>query len=115
MSVLAALVLAGCSKAAGDEPVVLEVHPPTGAVEITDLHAERVDSLEGKTICLLSDRAWESHRTFPLIGDELTTRYPGGEVVAAQDLPDIYGVEPDVLVSAIEDHGCQAAVVGNAA
>ncbi len=45
--------------------VSLEVYDPTGAVEITELYAPRLNDLNGKTICELSDRVWEDYRTFP--------------------------------------------------
>ncbi len=40
--------------------VTLEVHNPTGAVEMALLHASRLDSPEGKTICELSDVSSEA-------------------------------------------------------
>ncbi len=46
---------------------VLEVFDPSGLTEVTELHAPRLETLEGKRIGLLSDDMWQAHRTFPLI------------------------------------------------
>ena len=54
--------------AAGEAgPVTLELYDPSGAFEVVALHTPRLDTLEGKTICEISNGSWEDERTFPLI------------------------------------------------
>jgi hypothetical protein len=47
------------------DPVRLEVYDPTGATEVTELHAPRLKTLAGKTICELWNDSWEGDRTKP--------------------------------------------------
>ncbi len=42
---------------------VLEVFDPSGLTEVTELHAPRLETLEGKRIGLLPDDMWQAHRT----------------------------------------------------
>jgi len=53
------------------EPATLTVYNPAGAREITVLHAKRLDTLAGKTICELTNTGWQAHRTFPLVRELL--------------------------------------------
>ena len=59
-------------------PVTLEVFDPTGASEVTEVHAPRLDTLDGKTICEISQepdgQSWEARRTFPFIRELLKKR-----------------------------------------
>ena len=78
-SAMAGAALAGCSKT-GPEPapspstperLSLTVYDPTGAMEITQVFAPRLDTLEGKTVAFISDDEWEAHRMFPMIAEYL--------------------------------------------
>jgi len=95
--------------------MILEVYNPTGAVEITELHAPRLEDLHGKTICELSDRVWEDFRIFPRIRELIGERFPGTKIVPYTEIPNIYGIEEDALVRILKEKGCDAAIVGNAA
>ena len=46
----------------------MEVYDPSGSTEITELHAPRLETLNGKKIALLSNDSWQAHRTLPLVG-----------------------------------------------
>ncbi|MFC1966853.1 hypothetical protein ACFLWI_07955, partial [Chloroflexota bacterium] len=59
----------------------LEVFNPTGATDITTSHAPRLDTLEGKTIYLVSHDIWQAYRTLPLIRDLLQERFPTATIV----------------------------------
>ena len=115
-SVLALFAVLGC--AAMDETsregVRLEMYAPTGAVEVTRLHAPRLSDLDGATLCELSDHMWEHQRTFPLLRDGLAEAYPGVAVVPYSEFPDVYGADPDTLAAAVRSEGCDGAIVGNA-
>lgn len=95
--------------------VKLEVLDPSGAFEVTALHAKRLDTLEGKTICELSDNEWQSWRTFPLIRELLQKKYPTLKIITWDTFPrdgdhgyPDFAAHPDLL------KGCDAAIVGNA-
>jgi hypothetical protein len=140
--VAAASVLASCSPAAPAETVppcptcppaeecapcptpaagaeagqsTLEVLDPSGSYEVTILHAPRLDTLEGKTICELSDEEWMSWRTFPLLRELLTEQYPTLTIIPYEEFPrdgdhgyPDFEAHPDLLKE------CDAVIVGNA-
>lgn len=98
-----------------NSPPFVEVYDPTGAIEATESHAPRLEGLNGKTICELSDRVWEDNRTFPLIRELLQKRFSDMEIVPYTQFPNVYGIKDDVLIKALKEKGCDAVIVGNAA
>ena len=49
----------------------LEVFDPSGSTEVTQLHAPRLNSLDGKTIGFISNDMWQAHRMLPMLRDWL--------------------------------------------
>ena len=94
----------------------LEVHDPSGAVEVERLHAARLDSLEGKTVVFLSDDMWQAHRMFPLLEEALGTRYPGVRIIRETEFPmGSTEIDREETADLIAARGADAVVVGNAA
>ncbi|MFC1917219.1 hypothetical protein ACFLXH_01005 [Chloroflexota bacterium] len=87
-----------------------EVFNPTGATETTKPHAPRLDTLQGKTIFLLSNDTWQAHRTLPLIKELLQERLPTATVVFHKGQ-----VDSDETADFINGEGAQAVIIGNAA
>jgi hypothetical protein len=104
----------GCVSAA-EGPVTLKVYDPTGAIEVTQLHARRLDDLNGRTICELSNGSWEDNRTFPVIRELLQRQFSTAKIVPYTEFP-VGNVQIDVDTTAdlVKKKGCQAAIVGNA-
>ena len=98
-------------------PVTLEVFPPTGAIEVTQIHAPRLPDLRGKTICEVSNNSWEAARTFPLIRKLLQERFPDCRIIPFTEF--VAGNQALESASAIGDEvvrkGGQAVILGNAA
>ena len=99
------------------ERVTLKVYDPAGATEVTALHAPRLDSLAGKTICQIADNQWESWRTFPLIESLLKKQFPTSKIVPWNAFPNDgdhnypnWKAHPGIL----KEKGCDAVIVGNA-
>lgn len=93
----------------------LEVYDPSGASEITRLHAARLGSLEGKTIALLSDDMWQAHRILPLIGDYIAEHHPSVSIIRESELPmGNTAIDSDETAQLLVDKGVDAVVVGNA-
>jgi ABC-type amino acid transport substrate-binding protein len=93
----------------------LEVFDPSGAYEVTALHAKRLDTLAGKTICELSNGSWEDNRTFPVIRELLQKQYPTIKIVTYDNFPvgkDEMSSQP--AIDAVRAAGCQGVVLGNA-
>ncbi len=99
-------------------PVTLEVLDPRGASVVTQVHAPRLDTLEGKTICLLSNNIWQSWRTQPLIGELLQKQYPTAKIIPWTEIPvfsESFSPEQYAeVVAAVKAAGCDGAIVGNA-
>lgn len=102
-------------------PVVLEVFDPTGATEVTQLFSARLDTLDGKTICELSDAAWQDDRTFPLIREMLQKQFPTAKFIPYTEFsPEVtgatgpYGIDDDKTIAALKEKGCEGVIVGNA-
>ena len=96
-------------------PVTLEVYNPTGAFEVAELHAPRLDTLAGKTICELSNGSWQAHRAFLLIRELLLQQFPDATIVPYTEFPTGIGpIDTDETAKMLKEKGCQAAIVGNA-
>ena len=102
-------------------PVTLELFDPTGAFEVTQVHAARLDTLEGKTICELWNEAWEGQRTFPLIRELLQEQYPTATFIPYTEFPHgrllspgHYDIDTQDATDAVIAAGCDAVIVGNA-
>jgi len=98
--------------AAGEAgPVTLEVFNPSGASAITQLFAERLDTLEGKTICLLGG-SWGGDMSLPVVNELLTEMYPTATVIPYTEMPDYE--DHDAIADALTEYGCDAVIQGNA-
>lgn len=95
-------------------PVTLEVYDPTGAFEVTQIHAPRLDTLEGKTICELAvGGAWQWERTFPLIADLLQRAYPTATFIPHTEFPIGVNMPHQETLDLLKAKGCDAVIVGN--
>jgi len=95
---------------------VLEVFDPAGATEINTPHAPRLDTLDGKTICELSNDQWQAHRTFPLIRELLQKQFPTVKIIPYTEFPEgTSEIDSDGVADLVKDKGGQAVIVGNAA
>ena len=79
--------------------------------------ARRLNTLEGKTICELSNRGFHSDDTFPIIEKELTTRYPGIKFVNYENFGRIDGADEKKVNASLPDtlkqNKCDAVIAGN--
>ncbi len=121
----AGLCWIGClsaAQAAAATPVTLTVYNPTGAVEVKQVFAPRLADLNGKTICELSNNAWEAPRTFPAIRELLKRQYPTAKFIPYTEFPNgagsagggSYAIDDDKIVQLVKEKGCQAVITGNA-
>ena len=120
----AAAMIAGCKKeepapapAPVPEKVELTVYEPTGSIAITQLHAPRLDTLDGKTIAFVSDDAWEDARTFAEIKRLIERDYPTVTIITQDNF--IHGIEQitkanNGIPEKMKELGVDAAIIGNA-
>ena len=103
------------SKMSAIGQVTLEIFDPSGAVETTHLHAPRLDTLAGKTICELSNGSWWGDRTFPVIRELLQKQFPDVTIIPYTGFPEgVPRIETEGIGDIIAKRGCQAVIVGNA-
>ncbi len=105
------------------ESVTLQLYNPGGSFEVTQVFAPRAGDLSGKTICELSDGAWEDSRTFPLIRELLQHLYPMAKILPYTEFPhgsgdsaggENFPIDLDSTAALVKQKGCQAVIVGNA-
>lgn len=101
-------------------PVTLEVYDPSGAFEVAQLFAARLDTLKGKTICEINNGSWEYQRTFPLIRELLQKQFPTAKFIPYTEFPIIPLVTPVTAttfaptIKLVKAKGCDAVITGNA-
>ena len=67
--------------------VRLDFHDPSGGIEVTQRHAPRLASLEGKRIGIVSNEQWQAFRTLPRLKELLETDIAGIEVLPVDFFP----------------------------
>lgn len=95
--------------------VNLVVFNPTGDLEGEMGYAPRLNDLNGKTICEVSDRLWQADRTFERIRRLMQARYPDARILPYTEFP--YGslqIDTDGIGARVKEKGGEAAIVGNA-
>ncbi|MBI4331373.1 MAG: hypothetical protein HY673_08845 [Chloroflexi bacterium] len=95
--------------------LTLEVYDPTGAVEVTRVHAPRLADLNGKTICEISNDSWDYYRTFPLIRELLRAQFHDLKIIPYTEFPHgVVNIDAPDIGDLVKAGGGQAAIVGNA-
>jgi len=94
---------------------MLEVYDPTGDVEITEIHAPRLNTLEGKTICELSNDTWQAHRVLPEIRRLLQGRFPTAKFIPYTEFPmGNERIDTEKAAELVARAGADAVIIGNA-
>jgi hypothetical protein len=96
--------------------VQLEFHDPSGALEITQPHAPRLDTIEGKRIGIVTNEQWQAYRTLPLIKSLFEKDFLGVEILPIDAYPQgnaLIGEEKTAQM--VKDSGVDAVIIGNAA
>lgn len=103
------------------EPVYKVVSPIGDSTAKLTPMAPRLDTLAGKTVCLVWNRSFKADVTLPAIGEALKKRYPGIKIVPYTDMPVAPLPEPaetprkesEALQAAFKAKDCDAVIVGN--
>lgn len=103
------------------EPVFAVVSPLGESTVEMGAMAPRLETLEGKTVCLVWNYAFKADVTLPAIGEALKRLYPGVTIVPHHamplaplpDTPGTSSAESEALKEALIAHGCDALIVGN--
>jgi hypothetical protein len=96
--------------------VTLEFHDPSGAIEVKQPFAPRVDSLAGKRIGFVSNEQWQAYRMLPLLKGLLERDFAGVEVLPIDAFPQgnaVIGSEETAEL--VKRREVDAVIIGNAA
>lgn len=120
----AMLAGAGCSSdgaatnsSSASGKVTLTVYDPSGVTEVTQQFAERLDSLDGKTVAFLGNGMWEEDRTFEELEKLMAESFPNTTIITPDNFPrhsDDLTKEDNGIAEQMKELGVDAAVVGNA-
>ena len=109
------LVQISAPAALSADPPILKVYDPTGAMEITETHASRLDTLAGKTIAELSNDSWQAHRVLPEIRRLLQERFPTARFIPYTEFPKgNEGIDTEKAAELVARSGAQAVIIGSA-
>jgi len=94
---------------------VYSVVSPLGDVTLEMMKmGPRLNTLSGKTVCMVSNNAFKVNITMPVIAKALKERYPGLKVVPYQDMPPAPSVDSwDKFPEIYKSKGCDAVISGN--
>lgn len=111
------------ARPAAEEPSpVYKVVRPTGdLIHPMITQAPRLDTLDGKTICMVSNQGFKSHVTMPVIENLLRENYPNSKLIPPADMPraqkpPAVGAKDqatEAMIAALKEKGCQAVISGN--
>ena len=113
--------LAQDAAAQAAEPVYRVVSPLGESTAKMIAMAPRLDTLDGKTVCLVWNYAFKADVTLPAIAEELKRLYPGIKIIPytampLAPLPEAPGTpkrDSEALQAAYKAKGAQAVIAGN--
>jgi len=94
----------------------IEFYDPSGSIEVTQAHAPRLATLEGKRIGFVSNEQWQAFRMLPMLKQMLEEDFPGIEVLPVDAFPQgnaLIGSEETAAL--VKQSGVDGVIVANAA
>jgi hypothetical protein len=96
--------------------IELEFYDPSGRLEITQKHASRLGTLNGKRIGILSNEQWQAHRTLPMLKTLMEADFPNVEILPIDTFPSgEHAVGADSTIQQVKESGVDGIIIGNAA
>jgi len=96
--------------------VTLKDYNPTGITKLTSKHAPRLDTLNGKTICELSNGDWEANRILPYIRALLQRKFPDIKIIPYTEFPTgREQIDSVGIGELVQRKGCDGAIISSAA
>ena len=94
----------------------IEFYDPSGALEVTQVHAPRLATLAGKRIGFVSNEQWQAFRTLPLLKQLFEADFPGIEMLPIDTFPQGNGlIGEEDTARKVKAAGVDAVIIGNAA
>ena len=96
--------------------ISIEFHDPSGALEVTQPFAPRIDTLAGKRIGFVSNEQWQAFRMLPLLRDLLKADFPTAELLPIDAFPQGNVLIPtEETAKLVKQAKLDAVIIGNAA
>jgi hypothetical protein len=96
--------------------VELDFYDPSGNLKITQRHAPRLNSLNGKRIGILTNDQWQADRTLPMLRTIMEADFPNIEVLPIDTFPGgEHAVGADSTIDQVKESGVHGMIIGNAA
>jgi hypothetical protein len=117
--VVAALVSVSTGVLMGQAPPsndpVYSVISPLGETTVKMIQmAPRLDTLAGKTVCMVSNSAFKVNITMPAIAKALQEKHPGVKVIPYTEMATAYsGSNWEAMPGQFKAKGCDAVISGN--
>ena len=93
----------------------LEFHDPSGALEVTQGFAPRLDTLEGKRIGIVTNDQWQAYRMMPMLKSLLEQDFKRIEVLPVDAYPQgNLMISTEETAKIIKQSRVDAVIVGNA-
>lgn len=77
----------------------------------------RLNTLDGITICELSNHKFSSELTFAVVEESLLKRYPDMKFISYEEFGNTYGRQESEVIKALPEklkkYGCDAVISGN--
>ncbi len=96
--------------------IKLEFYDPSGTIDVTQGHAPRLPSLNGKRIGFLTNEQWQAYYALPLLKAMIEEDFPDAEVLALDAFPKgNEAIGTDDTARRVKESGVDAIIIGNAA
>jgi len=103
------------------EPVYSVVSPLGDSAVKTITMAPRLETLEGKTVCMMWNHAFKADITLPAIAESLRSKYPDIKIVPYTEIDaairaaghDDTSTDAATLRTVLKEQGCDALISGN--
>jgi Asp/Glu/hydantoin racemase len=96
--------------------IKLEFYDPSGIIDVTQRHAPRHPTLNGKRIGFLTNEQWQAYFALPLLKKMIEEDFPDAEVMAIDAFPKgNEAIGTDETARRVKESGVDAVIIGNAA
>jgi len=94
----------------------IALYDPTGFTKISQPHAPRPSTLNGKRVAFLTNEQWQAYFALPALKAQIEADFPDAEVLAVDAFPkgnEQIGAERTAAL--LKEQGIDAVIIGNAA
>ena len=92
-----------------------EFHDPGGSLSVSQPHAPRIDTLEGKRIGFLTNDQWQAFRMLPRLQELIAADFPRANILPLDAFPQGNAAIPkETTAELVKLADVDAVIIGNA-